>query len=129
MTLSTLMATLGGAIATPFAVAEFSSAAAASTPALAAVVYYALVPTVGGFLLWYAGLAKVSGTEASVFTALAPVSAVLLAASILGEPIAANQMIGIACVLIAVLSLGFRANYLQDAGQRRPDAAEPSTNL
>lgn len=127
LTLSTLMATLGGAIATPFAVAEFSSAAAASTPALAAVIYYALVPTVGGFLLWYAGLAKVSGTEASVFTALAPVSAVLLAASILGEPIAANQMVGIACVLIAVLSLGFRKNNFPDAGQRRPDAVETST--
>ncbi|MBP2235891.1 drug/metabolite transporter (DMT)-like permease [Sinorhizobium kostiense] len=129
LALSTLVAALGGAIAAPFAVAEFPSAAAASGPALAAVVYYALVPTVGGFLLWYAGLAKVSGTEASVFTALAPVFAVLLAASVLGEPIAANQTIGIACVLIAVLVLGFRANNRQDAGQRRPDAAEPSTNL
>lgn len=112
LTLSTLMAGLGGAIAAPFALTEFPLADATTAPALAAVVYYALVPTVGGFLLWYAGLAKVSGTEASVFTALAPVSAVLLASAVLGEPVAANQMIGIACVLMAVLSLSLRATNL-----------------
>lgn len=75
--------------------------------AVLAVAYYALVPTVGGFLLWYAGAEKVSGTEASLFTAVAPVSAVILAAAILGEPIRNNQIAGILCVLVAVLSLAF----------------------
>ncbi len=67
-------------------------------------------------MLWYAGLQKVSGTEASVFTALAPVSALLLAAAVLGETITANQMIGMACVLIAVLSLGLRRAGPERAG-------------
>ncbi|ASY65099.1 Permease of the drug/metabolite transporter (DMT) superfamily [Sinorhizobium sojae CCBAU 05684] len=129
LTLSTLMAGFGGAIAAPFALAELPSTRAATAPALAAVVYYALVPTVGGFLLWYAGLAKVSGTEASVFTALAPVSAVLLAAALLGEPIAANQMIGTGAVLMAALGLSLRAAKLPSVGHAKSDAVEPSTNL
>jgi drug/metabolite transporter (DMT)-like permease len=79
---------------------------AASSAALAGVVYYALVPTVGGFLLWYLGAARVTGAEASLFTAVAPVSAVLLAALVLGEAVNPNQIVGIGCVLFAVLSLG-----------------------
>ena len=77
-----------------------------SADALAALVYYALVPTVGGFIAWYQGAARVSGSEASLFTALAPVSAVLLAAFFLAEPVALNQIAGIGCVLVAMLSLG-----------------------
>ena len=127
LVLSTLMAGLGGAIAIPFAVAELPSAGAAIAPALVAVAYYALVPTVAGFLLWYAGLAKVTGTEASVFTALAPVSAVLLAPAVLGEPIVAKQTIGIACVLSAVLSLSLRAANLPGGERASADAAEPPT--
>lgn len=115
--LSALMTGFGGAIALPFALAELPSMSATGAPALAAVAYYALVPTVGGFVLWYAGLQKVSGTEASVFTALAPVSALLLAAAVLGETITANQMIGMACVLVAVLSLGLRRASPERAGE------------
>ncbi|MBN9252691.1 MAG: EamA family transporter, partial [Mesorhizobium sp.] len=40
---------------------------AAMTPSsLWAIVYYAIVPTVGGYLLWYAGLARVAGAEAAL---------------------------------------------------------------
>lgn len=75
-------------------------------PALWATVYYAFVPTVAGFLFWYAGARRVSGAEASVFTAVAPVSAVFMAASVLGETISLNHVLGTACVLAAVLGLG-----------------------
>jgi len=77
-----------------------------ATQALLAVAYYAIVPTVGGFVLWYAGAARVSGAEASLFTALAPVAAVVFAATLLGEAVSTRQVSGIACVLAAVLSLG-----------------------
>ncbi|CAJ0819557.1 DMT family transporter [Ralstonia flaminis] len=76
-----------------------------ATHALAAVTYYAIVPTVGGFVLWYAGAARVSGAEAALFTALAPVAAVVFAAVLLGEVVSVQQITGIACVLAAVLSL------------------------
>jgi drug/metabolite transporter (DMT)-like permease len=80
-------------------------ASAQATHALAAIAYYAIVPTVGGFVLWYAGAARVSGAEAALFTALAPVAAVAFAAVLLGEVVSVRQISGITCVLAAVLSL------------------------
>lgn len=103
---STLMTGIGLIVAVLPAALEIPSLTGVTTNSIAAVVYYALVPTVGGYLLWYGGLARVSGAEASLFTAMAPVSAVLLAVVLLGETVSLSQMIGIACVLIAVLSLG-----------------------
>lgn len=109
LALSTLMAAIGLAVAAPLALLErpwdLALPAEALGAALAAVAYYALVPTVGGFLLWYAGTARSSGAEASLFTAVAPVSAVLLAAVLLGEPVSLGQLLGIGCVLLAVFSL------------------------
>jgi MFS family permease len=54
--------------------------------AVSAITYYALVPTVLGYLCWYAGSARTSGTEAALFTAVAPVSAVLFAIALLPFP-------------------------------------------
>ncbi|MEI1246550.1 DMT family transporter [Rhizobium aouanii] len=107
LALSTLMAGIGFIVAAIPAVFEAPFPDGISASAVAAVVYYALVPTVGGFLLWYAGAERVSGTEAALFTALAPVSAVMLAFVILGEPVGLSQIAGIACVLAAVLGLAF----------------------
>lgn len=105
LALSTRMAGLGLAVALIPALFEAPSAAQIDKGAIVAVLYYALIPTVVGFVLWYAGSARVSGTEASVFTALAPVSAVLFAFLLLGEPVGTHQLLGIGCVLAAVLGL------------------------
>ncbi|KEC73954.1 UNVERIFIED_ORG: drug/metabolite transporter (DMT)-like permease [Rhizobium esperanzae] len=109
---STLMTGIGFTVAVIPAVFEAPSVQGFSASAAAAVVYYALVPTVAGFLLWYAGAERVSGTEASLFTALAPVSAVLLAFVTLGEPVGFGQLAGIACVLAAVLGLALAGNRI-----------------
>ncbi|WP_037421061.1 DMT family transporter [Sinorhizobium sp. CCBAU 05631] len=121
LTLSSLMAGLGGVIAAPIALAEVPWAGSITTAAIAAVAYYALVPTVGGFLLWYAGLAKVSGTEASVFTALAPVSAVLFAFAVLGEPLTRHQLLGIGWGLAAVLCIGLSRPTTPGSLRIRPE--------
>lgn len=99
---STLMTGLGLVVALVPAVLETPWRQEIGGDALAAVAYYALVPTVCGFVFWYQGAARVSGAEASLFTAVAPVSAVLLAAVLLGEPVSGNQIAGIGCVLVAV---------------------------
>ncbi|SFP31252.1 Permease of the drug/metabolite transporter (DMT) superfamily [Variovorax sp. OK605] len=70
--------------------------------ALAGVAYYALVPTVLGFVLWFAGSSRLRGAEAALFTAVLPVSALVLAALWLGESISLAQLAGAACVLGAV---------------------------
>ncbi len=69
---------------------------------LAGVAYYALVPTVLGFVLWFAGSSRLRGAEAALFTAVLPVSALALAALWLGESISPAQIGGAACVLGAV---------------------------
>ena len=102
LALSTLMSAIGLAASLPFALAEDASMTAVTPAALLAVGYYALLPTVGGFLLWYAGTARVGGTEAALFTAVAPVAALLLAALLLDEPVGARQLAGIVFVLAAV---------------------------
>ncbi len=73
--------------------------------ALMAVAWYALIPTVIGFLLWYGGAARVSGSEAATFTAVAPVTAVVFAVLVLGEPISVMQISGITAVVLAILIL------------------------
>ena len=115
LALSTLMSAIGLAAALPFALAEAAWTAPVAASALLAVGYYALLPTVCGFLLWYAGTARIGGTEAALFTALAPVAALLLAALLLGEPVGLSQLAGIAFVLAAVGALGWSASRARPA--------------
>lgn len=105
LALSTSMSAIGLAASAPFALAEHAWTMSIAPSALAAVAYYALLPTVAGFLLWYAGTARVGGTEAALFTALAPVAALVLAAVLLGEPVGMRQTAGIVLVLAAVAVL------------------------
>lgn len=100
---STLMCGIGLGVAIVPAILERPWLTDASQAAVMGVAYYALVPTVIGFLLWYAGAARVSGGEASLFTAFLPVSAVVLATTVLGETIGLSQLAGIVCVLAAVI--------------------------
>jgi len=107
--LSTLMCALGLLLAGGASLAfEQPWQISISTSALQAVLYYALVPTVLGFVLWYAGAARISGAEAALFTALSPISATLLANTILHEAITPPQLAGMACVLAAVASLAWK---------------------
>ena len=105
LALSTLMTAFGLAFSAVASLTEAPWALDYTPGAVAAVAYYALVPTVGGFLLWYAGAARVPGSEAALFTALAPVSAVMLSASLLDEPVTGAQIAGISCVLGGVLAM------------------------
>ncbi|MBS0465866.1 MAG: DMT family transporter [Proteobacteria bacterium] len=101
----TAMTGLGLLVALPLAAFELPAATLPPPNALAAVAWYALVPTVGGYLLWYAGAARVSGSEAAAFTAVAPLTAVVLAALWLGETVGARQALGAVAVLLAILVL------------------------
>ncbi|KWA71466.1 hypothetical protein WL28_13385 [Burkholderia ubonensis] len=110
LTLSTAMSGLGFALALVpaafewhAATAGWTSGAIAAVVSVVSVVYYALVPTVLGYLCWYAGSARTSGTEAALFTAFAPVSAVLFAVTLFGEMLNAARLAGIALVVAGVL--------------------------
>jgi drug/metabolite transporter (DMT)-like permease len=99
---STLMSALGLALTLVPALAEHAWTAPVDRAALWGVLYYALVPTVGGYLLWYAGAERVDAGRAALYTAVLPVSALALAALVLHEPIGPRQLAGAACVLAAI---------------------------
>jgi len=71
--------------------------------ALLSVSYYALVPTVVGFILWYEGSSRTRASEAALMTAVMPVAALALAAIVLGETVTALQGTGCAMVVIAII--------------------------
>ncbi|WP_233834332.1 DMT family transporter [Paraburkholderia sp. ZP32-5] len=105
--LSALMCGIGLAVALVPAWLERPWTLPVDAAALLGVVYYALVPTLVGFVLWYAGAARISAAEAGLTTALVPVSALAFAALLLHERIGAAQLMGAACVLGAVLLASF----------------------
>lgn len=73
-----------------------------SVNALGAAVYYALVPTVIGFYLWYKGAASASGAQASLMTAVYPLAGLLLSAAALGEAIKTQHWIGMALTVLGI---------------------------
>ncbi|MDR8739866.1 membrane protein [Burkholderia pseudomultivorans] len=104
LALSTAMSGLGFALALVPAAFEWQAAAAGWTiGAVSAIAYYALVPTVLGYVCWYAGSARTSGTEAALFTAVAPVSAVLFAIALFDDTLNGTRIAGIALVVAGVL--------------------------
>jgi drug/metabolite transporter (DMT)-like permease len=102
LALSTLMTAFGLLLSLVPALFERAWEHPLPAEALAGVAYYALVPTVLGFVLWFAGSSRLRGAEAALFTAVLPVSALALAALWLGESISLAQIGGAACVLGAV---------------------------
>ncbi|HET6508358.1 MAG TPA: EamA family transporter [Baekduia sp.] len=80
----------------------------------------ALVSTVGAITLFFAGLARVGPTTASIVSTVEPVTAIALAAAVFGESLAPVQLAGGALVLGAVLVLSARR------AAPAPPGAEPA---
>lgn len=110
LAMATLMSAGGLLLSLPVAWAVSSAGAGATgptwagaAPALAAVAWYAWVPTVIGFWLWYAGARRASATQAAVSTAWLPVFAVAGSATVLGERLHARQGLALLLVLAGML--------------------------
>lgn len=115
--LQTMMMTgMGFVLAMPLALLE-SSPILPPVSAFAPLLWYALVPTVGGFLLWYAGAAQVSGSEAAAVTAVASVTAVGLSALWLDERVHFGQVLGMILVVLAILLVSRPKAKQRDSGQ------------
>ncbi|MGN6669494.1 MAG: DMT family transporter [Trinickia sp.] len=112
--MSTLMSGIGLALSLLPALGEAPWTLHYDRMAVAGVVYYALVPTVGGFMLWFAGVARIDGAQASALTAFVPISAAAFAAAVLHEAIGAPQAWAIACVLGAVLLIAWEGARMRD---------------
>ena len=66
------------------------------------MIYYGVVGTASGYLLWYRGLASISASTAGVFTGIVPISAVVLSYIVLGEPFSWVHVVGGVCVVLAI---------------------------
>ena len=89
--------TLGSVVAGDWAPGAVSGAGLASLAGLA------LVSTVAGICLFFAGLRRVGPAAASILSTLEPVVAVALAFAVFGESLGPAQLAGGALVLLAVL--------------------------
>lgn len=72
-----------------------------------------------GSVLWFAGVRRVSGTTASGFMAVMPVSALVLSYVLLREPFAVLHAVGIAIVLSAIAILTYREATVADRTEAR----------
>jgi drug/metabolite transporter, DME family len=91
-----------------------TAAAPPRTPAAAAgVVWLGVITTVVAYGLFYAGLRTTTGSVAMILTLLEPVTAVGLAAVLLGERLTAANVLGGALLVAAVAAL-----YLRPAPRR-----------
>ncbi len=95
----------GFALVTPFGLwtALHFDFRAVPASAWALLVFYALAASVWTVWLWMTGLKVVPAGQAGVFTAMLPVSAALVGVLVLGEELAALQMLAFAAALAGVL--------------------------
>ncbi|MBL8697700.1 MAG: DMT family transporter [Alphaproteobacteria bacterium] len=84
-----------------------------------AILYFAAVPTLLGFITWSWALARVAPTRVTVTVVLNPIAAALAAAWMLGEPLGVRVIVGVALVTTAIVIVNW------GAGSRRAEAADP----
>ncbi|WP_369143033.1 DMT family transporter [Streptomyces sp. R44] len=88
------------------------------------LVYVAAVPTALAYALYFAGAAVVRAATVSVIMLLEPVSAALIAVSLLGERLTAAIVLGTLLLLAAVTGLALaEARTAMEARRREPVAA------
>ncbi|MFI9495947.1 DMT family transporter [Streptomyces halstedii] len=88
------------------------------------MVYVAAVPTALAYALYFAGAAVVRSATVSVIMLLEPVSAAVIAVTVLGERLTAAMAAGTLVLLAAVAGLAF-AETREAAAARRERAAVP----
>ncbi len=71
--------------------------AALPLEAWGSVIYYAVAVTILAYLCWFAGITKVRASVAGVFTAILPLSSLVLSALVLNQPVGSEHVLG--CVL------------------------------
>jgi drug/metabolite transporter (DMT)-like permease len=99
--ITTAVTVLGSLLFLPFAAYELRTFEITAVPLIdwLPILYYGVVVTVIGFVLWFRGVSMVPASTAATFTGVLPVSAVLLSYATLGEQFLWAHAVGVACVL------------------------------
>jgi|KBSSwiStaDraftv2_1062776.scaffolds.fasta_scaffold31461_6 drug/metabolite transporter (DMT)-like permease len=108
---------------------QVDKATAAGLPALAAVIFSALVVSMLAHSLFFVLLQRNEANMMSALTLLSPLLTILLGVGLLGEPLDARMAIGSALALVGVLIIVLRANQVfaavQALGNNRKGTARP----
>lgn len=109
LSVAAIAATMATALFAPFAISELgqfepSAIAAGDWIALA---WWGLGTMALGSVLWYRGVAGASGTTASAFMGVMPVSALLLSYLLLGESFEPIHALGMAAVLAGIAAVTY----------------------
>jgi len=93
------------------------------------VAYYAFFVTALAYIFWFSGVTRVSAAEAGVMTAVMPVSALVISAVVLGEPLNAANVGGCACALLGIglLSLPKKEDRTSREVQESPSVETSGT--
>ncbi|WP_224364185.1 DMT family transporter [Hyalangium versicolor] len=89
-------------------------------PNWSALVFMGLGISVLQFMIWFAGVSKVPGSVAAVFTGVMPVSAVLLSYAVGGEHFNWSHLIGMTCVVGSILCVTRGATTSEPASRQAP---------
>ena len=110
LAVSTLISLFGLAWFLPFGVYEALSLDPASVTLTGWLTlgYYGVFVTVLAYLFWFAGITRVPASTAGVFTAIMPVSALLLSALVLDEPVGPAHLAGCGLVLGGIWNISRR---------------------
>ena len=102
-------------VAVAIARGGLDAVAALRADAWAAVAYMALLATPVALWLWIFALGRATPTRVASTMAMHPISASILAAVIVGEPIGLDLAVGVAAVL-AGITIAARAPKVPEAG-------------
>lgn len=94
--------------------------------AAAAIVYLALVCSLGALWLWNKGLSRVEANHTGVFLTLEPVFGIALSAIVLGEALPFGTVLGAGMVLLAALLTGMIPNRERAASSASSASASAS---
>ncbi|MHC1685217.1 MAG: DMT family transporter [Clostridiaceae bacterium] len=67
------------------------------------ISYYGIFVTIVAYYLWFLGVSKVSASTAGIYTAIAPVSTLILSFILIKEQILERHVIGIVLVIIGIV--------------------------
>lgn len=125
LAVSTVMTVFGLALFTPGALVQARGFdfAAVSWASWSVVAYYGAFVTVAAYLFWFSGVARVGAGTAGVFTAVMPVSALILSALLLGEAVTPAALAGCALVLAGIACISAPARRGPGRGRETRAAA------
>jgi drug/metabolite transporter (DMT)-like permease len=105
LTLSSIACFFGFIMALPFGLYEAAHFHFSTLSLLnwMPIIYFGIIGTVAAYLLWYRGAEKVPASTAGTFAGISPISSALLSFLLLGEPLMWFHIIGMLCVIPAIL--------------------------